>query len=337
MRAMRKYKFQCGGQFEDHFVEAAESRIICIVGMHRSGTSMIAQVLNQCGLYLGPPERLLKADATNPLGHFEHRSFLEIDRKLLKFFKATWREPPALRPGWQLDPKLASLRAEAKVLTKTFAGKSPWGWKEPRASLFLPFWQEAIPHMRFVVCIRNPLEVARSLEKRNKTPLRKGASLWYRYTRASIEDTEGCPRLFTFFEDYFDHGTVEIKRLLRFCGLQLPADHAQLNSVISTELRHHTSVIQTLLEEAAVTQECKNFYLGLRAILSSNSANVSRDEERLEQESLNVSALVKSFRELEAENAASRSAIARPESQSRSGADRATTRLKKLLTSLKRS
>jgi len=96
-------------------------------------------------------------------------------------------------------------------------------------------------------------------------------------------------------------------------------------------------VIQTLLEEAAVTQECKNFYLGLRAILSSNSANVSRDEERLEQESLNVSALVKSFRELEAENAASHSAIARPESQSRSGADRATTRLKKLLTSLKRS
>ena len=229
------------------------------------------------------------------------------------------------------------LGAEAKALAKTFAGKSTWGWKEPRASLFLLFWQEAIPNMRFVVCIRNPLEVARSLEKRNKTPLRKGASLWYRYTRVSIEDTEGYPRLFTFFEDYFGHGTAEIERLLRFCGLQLPGDNAQLSSSISTELRHHSSVIQALLEEPALTRECKDFYLELRSILPPNSAKVSRDEEGLEQKSLNVSAWIKSFRDLEAENAASHSAMARPESQSRSGADRATTRLKKLLTSLKRS
>src|SRR5262245_52825426 len=209
--------------------------------MHRSGTSMIAQILNQSWLYLGPPERLLKADATNPLGHFEHRGFLEIDRKLLKFFKATWREPPDLQPGWQLNPKLASLRAEAKALAATFNGKSPWAWKEPRASLFLPFWQEAIPNMKFVICIRNPLEVARSLEKRNRTPLKKGMSLWYRYMRASIEDTESCPRLFTFFDDYFRNGSAEIERLLRFCGLAMPADLALTLGSVSRELRHHSS------------------------------------------------------------------------------------------------
>src|SRR5213593_4571900 len=124
--------------------------------MHRSGTSMIAQLLHQCGLDLGPAERLLKADATNPLGHFEHRGFLDIDRQLLKHFKATWREPPELQAGWHLDPGLKPLLSEAKALAATFDGRSPWGWKEPRASLFLPFWREAIPNMRFVICIRNP-------------------------------------------------------------------------------------------------------------------------------------------------------------------------------------
>jgi hypothetical protein len=58
----------------------AQNRIICVVGMHRSGTSMITHLLHSCGLYLGPADRLLKAEKTNPLGHFEHRGFLDIDR-----------------------------------------------------------------------------------------------------------------------------------------------------------------------------------------------------------------------------------------------------------------
>lgn len=313
-------------------MDAVETRIICIVGMHRSGTSMIAQILNQCGLYLGPPERLLKADATNPLGHFEHRGFLEIDRKLLKFFKATWREPPDLQPGWQLNPKLASLRAEAKALAATFTGKSPWGWKEPRASLFLPFWQQAIPNMRFVICVRNPLEVARSLEKRNRTPLKKGAFLWYRYMRASIEDTEGCPRLFTFFDDYFDGSVKEVERLVRFCGLPMPANPELARGAVASDLRHYSSADRSLLDESVVSAECKNFYLGLRALLSSS---VPHDETQGERDSIKVSDFVKSFKDAQAESVGLRSSMASQEKVS--GVGRAARKIRKLLISLKRS
>jgi hypothetical protein len=304
--------------------------------MHRSGTSMIAQVLSGSGLYLGPPDELLKADAANPLGHFEHRGFLDIDRKLLKFFKATWREPPRLQAGWQRDPRLAALRAEAETVAASFAGKSPWGWKEPRASLFLPFWRDVIPNMRFVICIRNPLEVARSLEKRNRMPLRDGASLWYRYMCAAVEDTDGCPRIFTFFEDFFDHGSAEIERLLGFCGLSSADNPAKLKSVISTELRHHTSALRSLLEDPAVPPACKHFYLGLRAVLSPRRFSQPRDEDEGEEDSLNVAALVESFRALETESESLRRA-AGPPGSSRSGTAEAKTRLKKLLRSLRRS
>ncbi|TMA98239.1 MAG: hypothetical protein E6J74_01890 [Deltaproteobacteria bacterium] len=313
-------------------METVEPSIVCIVGMHRSGTSMIARLLHQCGLDLGPAERLLKADATNPLGHFEHRGFLDIDRQLLKHFKATWREPPELQAGWHLDPGLKPLLSEAKALAATFDGRSPWGWKEPRASLFLPFWKEAIPNMRFVICIRNPLEVARSLETRNNISIRKGPALWYRYVRASLEDTEGSPRIFSFFEDFFHNGSGEIARLLRFCGLPVPSKDSDLNSAVASELRHHTSAIRTLLAEPCVTSECKHFYLGLRAIVLPHFSRVEGD--RLEPDSATVSAFVKLFKDFEGSPAASAATVESPEAQSRLGDQRSTNKLKKLFESL---
>ena len=297
---------------------------------------MIGRLLHQCGLYLGPPERLLKADATNPLGHFEHRGFLDIDRKLLKHFEATWHEPPELKSGWHLDPQLKQLSIEAKGLAATFAGRSPWGWKEPRASLFLPFWKEIIPDMRFVICIRNPLEVARSLEKRNNIPVSKGASLWYCYVRASIEDTEGSPRIFFFFEDFFQNGSAEIERLLRFCELPKPANDSELKSAISSELRHHNTAIQSLLEEPCVSSQCKHFYLGLRAILPSHVSGTDAEADRCDGDEGSLDAFVKMFKDSEDSVAPSISAAGPYEVQLRSGDLVSSSKLKKLFGSLKR-
>ncbi len=49
--------------------------VICIIGMHRSGTSMIARLLNLCGLDLGPPEQLVVPNEFNPPGYFENKNF----------------------------------------------------------------------------------------------------------------------------------------------------------------------------------------------------------------------------------------------------------------------
>ncbi len=175
-----------------------QARIICLVGMHRSGTSMIARLLNICGLELGPPEQLLKADKANPLGHFEHRGFLDVDRKLLKYFHASWHHPPDLPASWDTDPGLLPLVRRARALAANFSDKKPWGWKEPRASLFLPFWRQAVPNMRFLFCLRNPLEVAESLQKRNRIAIEHGAWLWYLYTLTSYATPRAAPGSFRF-------------------------------------------------------------------------------------------------------------------------------------------
>ena len=245
-----------------------QARIICLVGMHRSGTSMIARLLNICGLDLGPPERLLKADKANPLGHFEHRGFLDIDRKLLKHFHATWHNPPDLPPSWENDPGLLPLLRQGRALAASFPEEKSWGWKEPRASLFLPFWRQAVPDMRFLFCLRNPLEVAESLQKRNRMAIEHGAWLWYLYTLSSLRDTKHCHRQFSFFDDYFTRRDEEIARVLDFCGLGNFNDAAILESAIAGELRHHESGDRRLRDEPAVPAQCKDLYFGLRSILA---------------------------------------------------------------------
>ena len=62
-----------------------------------------------------------------------------------------------------------------------------WGWKDPRNSLTLPFWQELLPNLKTLIIVRNPLEVAYSMRERNGTSYAFGLRLWEIYNRRLIE------------------------------------------------------------------------------------------------------------------------------------------------------
>ncbi|MBF8254080.1 MAG: Sulfotransferase family [Deltaproteobacteria bacterium] len=243
-----------------------KGNVICIVGMHRSGTSMIARLLHRCGLYLGAEDQILGPRSGNEDGHFEHTGFLEINDALMQHFGGSWYFPPKFEPGWERDGKLEQTRVEARSLVDTFSGKSPWGWKEPRTTILLSFWKSIVPNVRFVICVRSPLEVAESLAKRDRIPVERGVFLWHRYTRAAIEGTEDCPRMLIFYDDFFTDTAAEFVRLIDFCGLPRPSDLSILETEIRGELRHHRSEVAELLGSASVPAEHKIMYLGLRAL-----------------------------------------------------------------------
>ena len=273
-----------------------ESRVVCIVGMHRSGTSMVTRLLNLCGLDLGPDQDLLGPDKGNPLGHFEHKGFKILDESLLAHFGGSTDNPPDLKPNWQDDSSLQAVFEEARFLLATFKGKTVWGWKEPRTTLLIPFWRRLLPHARFVICIRNPLEVARSIAERDGMPLEKGFYLWNRYTRAAIGDTEGCPRIFTFYEDHFTNGFSEIERVANFCGLSLPIEASTLQRVVYRELRHHSCNTAELLNSDYAPSEYKLLYIGLRSL--SLSGSVTLPSSALEDEvSKNIGGFLRSMNE----------------------------------------
>jgi hypothetical protein len=240
--------------------------VICIIGMHRSGTSMVARFLGLGGLNLGPKEQLVGPTADNPMGHFEHAGFLEINDALLKYFGGSWDNPPSLKPGWEQDPTVQDIVEKAQALMDTLSGSNPWGWKEPRTTLLLPFWKRLLPNLRYIICIRNPLEVARSLEKRDGISIAAAVQLWSEYTRAAIQSTKDHPRILTFYQDYFSNPLDELNRVAAFCGLETMDDLSRVRETVSDELRHQNTGPVELLNESSIPLEYKYLYLGLRVL-----------------------------------------------------------------------
>jgi len=265
-------------------VPAWSDDVVCIVGMHRSGTSLIAQLLKQSGLYLGSEDSLLGGNVGNQDGHFENLGFIELHDAILKHFGGSWEFPPDLPYGWQNAASLDPLRSRARDLVRSLAAKPPWGWKDPRTSLMVPIWRSLIPNLRFVICLRSPLAVATSLQVRNKMPLTRGVYLWHRYLRASLADTEGCKRLLVFYDDYFKSPEREVTKLFDFCGLRPTGDVAALAATIRADLRHQPSDIAALLACDQIPSETKLLYLGLRGLELSGEDLLSQDanfDERL--------------------------------------------------------
>ena len=164
------------------FTHASESPVVAIMGMMRSGTSLVARMLNLCGLYLDSPRHMIPPTDSNPTGHWELKEFMELNNQLLEKFGGSWDHPPRLIHGWEADKSLAGFYEKAgKIIRKRFRTQTLWGWKDPRASLTFPFWKNVLFKMKSVICLRHPLDVARSLEARNGIPVAHGLHLWLHY------------------------------------------------------------------------------------------------------------------------------------------------------------
>ncbi|MEX0585828.1 MAG: hypothetical protein WD176_04250, partial [Pirellulales bacterium] len=80
---------------------SCDRRIICVLGMHRSGTSLVTRLLNLLGVDLGVSAALRPADRFNPTGYWEHQAFIDINDELLRRLGGSWRQiPRLLSPGW---------------------------------------------------------------------------------------------------------------------------------------------------------------------------------------------------------------------------------------------
>ena len=228
---------------------------LLITGMHRSGTSMATRLLNLCGLHLGDPRRLLKAQADNPQGFWENLDFVTLDDRILARMDGAWDLPPA-NPA--ADPALLEeFRAAATDCAAAASAGAPesaaagaWGWKDPRCSLLLPFWASVLPGLKVVICLRDPAEVAASLSRRNGFSARLGLHLWQRYNERLEQDLRADPGIesvVTHYEALLACPEQELRRLTDWLGWPV-ADEAIAEACASVkpELRHHRQGLERL-------------------------------------------------------------------------------------------
>ena len=165
------------------------SQALIITGMHRSGTSFVAELFKSAGLHIG--ERLFPGDAGNPRGYFEDEDILALQRSMLaKACQADavgwpdwgWTDAETLDEGtWANDePAMRALAEQRK-------GPKIWGWKDPRTTLLLEQWLHVLPEARFLFIVREPWKVAASIQRLPAEIFRArpeiGARIWLFYNR----------------------------------------------------------------------------------------------------------------------------------------------------------
>jgi hypothetical protein len=169
---------------------------VAVVGMHRSGTSATAGLL--VGMGLAPPrsDDLVPASESNQRGHWESETVHMCNVRVLAALGADTYAPPPPSSGWELDRAFDPLRAEAAQWYNSTADETPVVLKDPRLCITLPLWKSALPGPTATVFVlRDPLEVARSLQARDELPIVLGLALWDRYVRSAVLSLEGAPTL----------------------------------------------------------------------------------------------------------------------------------------------
>jgi hypothetical protein len=215
---------------------------------------------------------MLPADQDdNARGYWEQREIYEINEEILRAFGGTWGHPPDLPRGWEDSDALAAIRDRARnSLAALFGTRTQrWAWKDPRASITLPFWQDLIGKMDYVLCVRNPADVAASLLRRGAdgVDFEESVALWIRYVRAALVNTRGHRRLIVRYEDYFTDTNGQIQRLAEFVSASSAelGDEARdrVTSFIEPDLWHNRGSVVETDDPPAILSEATDLYARL--------------------------------------------------------------------------
>ncbi|MEM9555615.1 MAG: glycosyltransferase [Acidobacteriota bacterium] len=141
---------------------------VIVAGMHRSGTSLSTSFLEAMGLDVGSD--LVPGDANNRRGYFEDRRFLELNRRIVA---ECCDAEDSGHPDWGWTEResfdasrLASYADEGRQLLEEIGARSrPWGFKDPRSTLLLDFWDQLLDDARYVLVYRHPWDVADSMQR----------------------------------------------------------------------------------------------------------------------------------------------------------------------------
>lgn len=187
------------------------AQTVLVLGMHRSGTSLLTAGLEALGVSLGPD--LMPPDhSDNPKGYFENPRIVALNDRLLALDGHHWA---SLGYGVDIDystPRYADLRKEAETAVGALAAAAagPIALKDPRICLTLPFWLSVIeqvigPDIFGLMILRHPVEVAMSLKARSaRAEWRKvmaytegdetqSVLLWLSYIHHALHHMRGRP------------------------------------------------------------------------------------------------------------------------------------------------
>jgi hypothetical protein len=226
--------------------QAAPRTAYLVLGMHRSGTSAVTQLLALAGAQL--PENVMPGDQHNAKGYFEPWKIALFNDERLRAGGSAWDDVFAF-PFQPLPPQAERRwgRRARSLLAEEYGDRPFPLLKDPRVTVLLPFWRPVFDALkmspRCVVPVRHPLAVSGSLARRNGFAPEKSVLLWSAYMLAAEAYTRDLPRAFVDYEALLTDWRGQAARIEVAHGAPLPkldADAAEaIDGFLTTELRHN--------------------------------------------------------------------------------------------------
>lgn len=215
------------------------SRIVLVLGCHRSGTSLIAKSLECLGVSLGT--HLQPPAFDNQAGFNEDLDFQTVNASVLQAAGATWDTVGTIN--------IARTTASGQLLRALLEDRTRrypiFGVKDPRFCRTLPFWRKVLPAEIEVSCVyalRHPTEVMRSLNKRNSFSEAKGYALWLVNTIDALTQADPAwPKIVVDYGRMLSAPQMQIERIASALNLNVDTDKIKefTETAVRPDLRHN--------------------------------------------------------------------------------------------------
>lgn len=238
-----------------------------VLGPERSGTSLVASIVGRLGAQIEGGGR---RDEFNETGYWEDPELVSINEQILSRI--------GVRPAWAPSPpriwtglgRVTALEPRARAVVRRLESNPTWAVKDPRLSITIPFWKPLFStRPRYIVCLRNPMAVAKSLRVKDGYTVTAGMKHWHNQMLHAIANTQGEARLFVSYESLVGPGGQEAAdRISEFLGLPITVSWADLP--VRT-LDHSGDSCKDLNEIPEVTPEARHMYTLLSHALVSGA------------------------------------------------------------------
>ena len=220
------------------WVMSDSRKALLVLGMHRSGTSLLAGLIANAGASIG--EAVMPAAEDNPKGFFENQLVVDFNEKLLNSLDLGWASWQRLPDNWLASLESKWFEEAARILEAEFQDSELVCIKDPRICRLLPFWCQVLSANDFkpycVLTTRQLDEVSASLQKRDGMGKAQADALWFRYNLDALQGANGLPGLHLSYEQVLENPGSALDQVSDLIGEQLQvSDQAFADST----LRHH--------------------------------------------------------------------------------------------------
>lgn len=270
--------------------------IYVVLGAHRGGTSAVSKGMNALGVSLG--DNLMPGvPGNNERGFWEDLDIVQHNGELLRAFDDSWHSIRILEES-RIDAEafphlIAKGRALLALKLQSF---TPFGFKDPRTARLLFYWERVFEELklepRYVIALRDPISVARSLDRRDGIPAAKSHLLWLEHMLGAMRWTNGRRRVVIDYNRLLADPAAQLERVRKTLHMpRVDARHiAEFKEYLSDELRHFKFDKALLRKDAQLPRLALRLYNLLDRLasdkLSESSAKVLSDIDAMWGEAL---------------------------------------------------